>query len=104
MKLKAWRYGPQHDQSGKIGGYTFWCPGCKKIHQYYTYAPGTGVWEFNENLASPTFTPSLLMYRTEVSPRCHLFVTNGQIIFCGDCEHWLKGEAVDMVDLPKEWE
>lgn len=34
--------------------------------------------------------------------RCHLFVTNGQIIYCGDCPHDLAGKTVDMLPV-SQW-
>lgn len=37
------------------GGYLFYCPGCDDIH-----IVGDG-WQFNGNLESPTFSPSILV-------------------------------------------
>ena len=31
---------------------------------------------------------------------CHYFVTNGQIIFCGDCTHAMKGQTAPLPELP----
>ncbi len=95
-----------HDGSN----FFFYCPGCKAGHHYVT---GQGRWTFNGNLESPTFTPSLRLYTHAILPNedwpngraeetvCHLFVRNGQIEFCGDCNHDLKGKTVPMLDFPK---
>ncbi len=104
-------------QEGKRVGWTFFCPGCSAYHMYYTEPwtktwknppePG-GVWTFNGDVEAPTFTPSLLIFEhkrpdgTIHQPRCHLFVTNGQIRYCGDSNHELKGKTVDMIEVGKE--
>jgi len=56
---------PKMDDSGQIVGYVFHCPGCEHGHIYYTKKwqtknGPTPTWEFNGNLDSPSFTPSLL--------------------------------------------
>ena len=118
---------PISDQDGKPRGYTFKCPGCTEWHRargsrnefaawhvFYT-EPWTldgkpdgkagPTWTFDGNAAAPTFSPSLLIYRGthpdgEIGhPRCHLFVRDGRIQFCGDSEHPLAGQTVDMVDV-----
>lgn len=41
------------------------CPGCKEYHSINT-KPGNGpVWGFNDNVDSPTFTPSVLTWWDE---------------------------------------
>ncbi len=97
--------------------YCFWCPGCKEYHGYLVRPKGKegpGVhWFFDENMELPSFTPSLLMFRFKLNPdgitykipyergetKCHLWVTNGRILFCADCKHDLAGKTVDMIDL-----
>jgi len=93
----------------------FWCAPCGTNHSYRTKL-GKGetgpVWSFNGDPKNPTFTPSLL-YRTKrprdgkVNPDgsfdpidwvCHLFLTNGQIAYCGDCTHDLRGKTVPLPD------
>ena len=93
--------------------YWFWCEPCGTNHSYRTNnAKGESgpIWTFNGSMELPTFTPSLL-YRTKrprdgrVNPDgtfdpvdwvCHLFVTNGQIAYCGDCTHDLRGKTVPL--------
>lgn len=91
-------------------GFSLYCPGCKNYHVIYTEpwekAKGVAgpVWEFDRNLESPTFHPSLLVYEgkradgTIAHPRCHTFVKAGRIQFLSDCGHELAGQTVEMVD------
>jgi hypothetical protein len=86
--------------------YLFYCPGCKEVHPYCTKSPtDQPKWMFNNNPEKPTFAPSLLLKRSKTDyegcgPRCHLFVRDGMIEFCGDCEHDLAGKTVPMVEYP----
>ena len=81
-------------------GYRFWCPGCNFSHLYLVEGPLK--WDFNNDMEKPTFHPSLLTDGHRPERRCHLFVTNGKIHFCGDCFHELKGKVVDMVEMDDE--
>ncbi len=70
---------------------------------YRTSTTGGGpVWTFNDDMDRPTFSPSLLCRWTEgeehTPKRCHLFVRDGRIEFCGDCTHELAGKTVEMED------
>lgn len=76
-------------------GYVFWCPGCEENHLF-----STDRWQFDGNMESPTFNPSLL-YPTK-KPRCHLFLHAGKLQFLNDCEHKLAGQTVDLPDYPGE--
>jgi hypothetical protein len=96
------------------GRYAFWCPGCKHDHIYYTVPPhpNGASWQFNGDIITPSFTPSLLnRWGIHADPNwkppendfgkdygkmpysgiCHLFVTGGVINFCGDCSHEMSG-------------
>ncbi len=88
--------------------YSFYCPGCKHPHVYSVTDDNSG-WQFNGNLQSPSFTPSLLntlkvynevtkVYDVETE-RCHLFVTDGKIIYCDDCKHELAGKTIELPDI-----
>jgi len=88
------------------------------------------IWGFNNNEECPTFTPSLNMtsirHKTmadedwieydklvaeqgERAPLnhpkfryvCHLFITDGKIIYCGDCTHEYAGKTIDLPDIPE---
>jgi hypothetical protein len=81
----------------------FWCPACKCGHGI-----PTPRWGFNGNVNCPTFTPSLRRYYTDPETKqehttCHLNVTDGQIIYHGDCPHDFKGRTVPMEDLPPDY-
>lgn len=65
--------------------------------------PGAGrpVWQWNEDPARPTFSPSVRV-RTELPGGeyvCHFFVRQGQIHYCGDSTHALAGQVVEMPDI-----
>lgn len=89
-----------------IGGYVFWCPGCDQPHPYRVhpdpYRANMPMWSFNGDMDRPTFSPSLLVHPSPGQPRCHLFVKNGTIEFCGDCDHALAGKTVPMIEIPKD--
>jgi hypothetical protein len=99
------------DPADTVVGYHTWCPGCRSIHPVYvtTHVGDKQVhhcaWSFNGDLERPTFSPSLLVYGHKredgsvINPRCHSFITDGRWHFCGDCEHALAGQVVDM----EEW-
>lgn len=76
------------------------------LHPYRIRGQATGpIWNWNGNVESPTFTPSLLVNASDPQSRCHLFLTDGKIQFLGDCFHDLKNQTVDMVDIsePEIW-
>ena len=89
----------------KIVGYRFFCPGCKDLHQYWIVSVMAGgkthpVWDFDGNLESPTFSPSL---RRTGGPAddpdiCHLTLTSGLFHFHADSTHELSGKQ----DIPME--
>lgn len=80
---------------------SFYCPGCKQEHPYHVANPHRGasetVWTWNGSMEAPTFSPSLLVYPSPGQPRCHCFVRDGRIEFCGDSDHALAGQTVPMV-------
>jgi hypothetical protein len=87
---------------GRDGAWMFWCPGCGHAHCYYTGAQEreSHRWQFDGNTQKPTFSPSLLCRWNEGEPpiekRCHLFVRNGMIEYCGDSSHSLAGKTIPM--------
>lgn len=84
----------------------FDCPACGYGHavtvrQYDPPAHQGPVWGWNGSLEAPTFTPSVNVWpkgRAESHgyPRCHFFVTDGRIAYCGDSEHAMAGQTVDL--------
>lgn len=99
---------PAFNQAGKVVGYSLFCQGCKTPHLVYVDNPGGPKWKFNGDLERPTFTPSLLVYAIPAtenwpgSPRCHSFITGGQMQFLGDSTHALAGKTVAL--QPWSWE
>lgn len=86
-------------QEGKgTVGYSFWCPGCEELHRF-SISGNAPVWTFNGDLQNPSFSPSL---RVRGIGECHLYVQNGQIAYCSDCTHELKGKTVPLVDFDVE--
>lgn len=84
------------------GSIYFHCPGCNMLHPYRVKGEAQGpMWNWNGNIESPTFAPSLLVNPGDASSICHLFITNGKIEFLGDCFHNLRGTTVEMVDIPE---
>lgn len=71
-------------------------------------------WQWNGDANRPTFSPSILVTWGEPSDVegefddpakdqkrvCHSFVTDGRIQFLGDCTHQLKGQTVDLPEMP----
>lgn len=95
------------------------CPACRdlEIARGYTDPKDGGVagehavpfggehgWSFDGNLERPTLSPSLLLTYTFGDGRaqyvCHSFVRDGRIQFLGDCTHELRGQTVDLPELP----
>lgn len=80
-------------------------------------------WTFDDNLESPTFSPSFKHTGKQIvkdehgewtgewvlgpdgkalDDCCHYILTAGVLNFCGDCVHPLVGKSVPLPDLP-EW-
>lgn len=76
--------------------YMFYCPACREQH---TFDVRENEWEFNGDWDNPSFSPSLNLIPQ--GGRCHLFVKNGIIEYCGDCRHHLSGRNVPLVDFPE---
>lgn len=77
------------DQNGIV---LYHCPACGHAHAM------DSRWTFNGDFEKPTLSPSYLAYGSKTTPRCHCFVTNGQIRYLNDCTHELRGQTVEMVD------
>jgi hypothetical protein len=93
-----------------------YCPGCYAAQkERYPDEPrfwmngalhcfSTDVHQYNGNEEAPTLSPSLLVtycYGEEKTPYiCHSFVKDGRIQFLSDCTHPLRGQTVDLMDVP----
>lgn len=102
----------------------FWCPGCNEPHQLRVEGEAGSARGWNGDGDRPTFTPSVLVtvghycagwsgpecwctarargedWDFECSA-CHSFVTDGQVLFLGDCTHKLAGQTVALPDYPE---
>lgn len=82
--------------------YMFYCSGCKYQHTYSVFEDGS-QWKFNGDMGKASFIPSLLNriidQEGNETSRCHLFVTDGQIIYCADCTHELAGQTIELSEL-----
>lgn len=79
------------------GAYSFQCPGCKCAHMVLTDTNKKPCWSFNNDLDSPTLSPSI---RVKGQKLCHSFIKDGKIQFLNDCTHELSGKTVEI----PEWE
>lgn len=104
-KLRAYK-------GDQCAGYLFDCPACGHSHFYLTTASDkyraefrmssgrdVPIWNFNNNLDKPTFTPSLSNKFCGCTGNiyCHLYITNGKITYCGDSDHPMAGKTVEMI-------
>lgn len=61
---------------------------------------GTGCWTWNGDTEKPTLRPSVLTTQSWAGVRCHTWVNDGQAQFLDDCSHELRGQTVDMLEVP----
>lgn len=107
--MKVVRLDTQYYLAGSFGHF---CPGCNSGHEISVEAKNhSGAqWTFNGDCERPTFAPSINLkinppghehYQPDVkSSVCHYFIRDGKIQFLGDCTHDLRGQTVDLPDLP----
>lgn len=90
-----------NEANGKPETYSFACPGCGQTH--YIWVSGRVVWEFNGDRCNPTFSPSIKHTTpcgaTEPDEICHYHIRNGNIEFCEDSTHILKGQTVPLSEI-----
>lgn len=78
----------------------FHCPGCDSPHTVKVAGPH--AWTWNGDPDRPTLKPSVLSNGNggnPARPRCHSFVTDGQIKFLADCSHSMAGQTVDLPEV-----
>ena len=98
-----------------LGGFGHWCPGCGHPHEINTEQKNLSgaQWSFDGDVQLPTFVPSVNIrwgrfadqnYKPDEghdhSGVCHYTITKGKIQFQIDCTHAMKGQIVDLPDLP----
>ncbi len=93
---------------GSLYGIRFDCLGCGDPH-VVPVKPNDRGWDFNGDFDKPTLTPSILVHphgalaedgSVYQTPKCHSFVRDGRIEYCGDSTHALAGQTVDLPELP----
>ena len=90
------------------GHYIHYCPGCHHTHIFAIDKPfaNGAKWGYNGNPDKPTFTPSMnITWPDPDKPgtnikQCHYNITDGMITFHSDCTHELKGQTVELPDIP----
>ena len=86
---------------GSDGAHWFMCPACDSPVRIKG-------WQFDGNVEHPTFSPSVISVTENLAGKdpvrhvCHSFIRGGKIHFLDDCTHALKGQTVDLAELP-EW-
>lgn len=94
------------------GGFGHYCPGCDEIHVIWTDGQHNANWTFNGDVERPDFKPSIRVFhpahldegvQVAEEPICHYFINNGQIVYCGDCQHHLNGQTIDLPPLPEKY-
>lgn len=87
------------------------CDGCKIVHSVTTqYSPSTERvrWSWNNSLLTPTVSPSVhcLPYHAgekQLVLRCHHFVENGVLVYCGDCDHQFASQRIPLKPVSLYW-
>ena len=94
------------------GMYGYWCPGCDSGHEIdvENRRANGAQWKYDGNASAPTVTPSVNIrwgsYADPVHAHaeggvCHHVITAGKIYFCDDCTHALRGQTVDLPEIPE---
>lgn len=92
--------------------YYFYCPGCYELRKNMWPDQDEKWWKkcsmhvlnvrdihtFNDNIDSPTFTPSLLVDHGDFG-KCHSYVTDGKIQYLPDSMHSLSGQTIDLPEI-----
>jgi len=61
---------------------------------------GTHCWSWNGDVEKPTIRPSILNdFRPHDPLVNHIWITDGQVIFLGDCSHEFAGQTLDLLDI-----
>ncbi len=87
-------------ESDTEGDYVHYCPGCDQLHLINTKRKNDNdaQWSFDNNFEKPTFSPSI-----NIVKQCHYFIRNGFIEYCSDSKHKLKGETIELPNIPEDF-
>lgn len=104
MKLHATHYHTSTEPDVERPIWLFWCPACEMIHQLDERWKVGGTPEvpdvegsYLRNGSGPVGVEPDIME----TPRCHLFIRNGQLQYLSDCSHSMAGQIIPMPELPK---
>lgn len=97
MRMKYQKLLVQDDKINECQRYYFECPACKIMHGF------NDSWHWNGDVNSPTVSPSILVTYPDGSNRCHLFIENGFLKFQQDCDHEMRGQIVEMIELSEQY-
>ena len=82
------------------------CPGCKHDHSV-----PADRWSFSGDVEKPTLSPSVRHFIPADGKHfpvertiCHYFIREGFIEYCGDCEHNLRNQRVELPEMVEESE
>lgn len=109
-------------------GFIWWCPGCRSAHHINVGSGSGPQWTWNGDADRPSFQPSVLvrgirqdmtteelidydhaaenqssdelLANPKFGTRCHVYVTDGQIQFLGDCTHDHANKTVPIPPWP----
>lgn len=95
-------------------GFAHWCPGCEEMHTIWTNHTRRANWNFDGNIESPTFEPSVCItyngadagqdrgdgFGKAPPAKCHYFLRAGNLQFCPDTTHAFAGKTVPLPALP----
>lgn len=106
-RARIWAVTTSPNEKNPITGFyetadfVFYCPACETYHGIWTTHKNKNdaIWEFDNNLESPTIKPSLrIVWKSgSVEEVCHLYIRNGRIEYLKDCTHRLAGKTVEML-------
>jgi hypothetical protein len=91
-------------ENNQKGNYLHYCQGCDGLHMINTVVKNqnNAIWSFNNNFDLPTFSPSINI-NLHNNKRCHYFIINGKINYCSDCTHSLKGQELQLLEIPENF-
>jgi hypothetical protein len=92
VKLKEYK-----SPDEKSSAWVFFCLPCGRSHPY-----SVPRWTFNGDVERPTFTPSLRILDGNNGTACHVNITDGKIIYHGDCPHSYANKVIDLPDVDEE--
>lgn len=83
----------------------YFCPGCGKLHAFWTEQVKGPNWTWNKDYLKPTVSPSInCKMGKDGKEICHHFIKDGEIRFLTDCTHKLAGQTVALPGLDADWE